>query len=129
MVILKQSIKTMQNYATWIQAALSLILKQKVSMRILLMMLKKDLIRQIIKSIGQKSLGLLNRLYFLAFENDTQRTSHSGYYLPNVEIKNYTVMINGENFFDQSVKDNKVTLKTLKTLLLGMEMIRQLVVC
>ena len=129
MVILKQSIKAMQNYATWIQAALSLILKQKISMRILLMMLKKDLIRQIIKSIGQKSLGLLNRLYFLAFENDTQRTSHSGYYLPNVEIKNYTVMINGENFFDLSVKDNKVTLKTLKTLLLGMEMIRQLVVC
>ena len=119
----------MQNYATWIQAALSLILKQKISMRILLVMLKKDLIRQIIKSIGQKSLRLLNRLYFLAFENDTQRTSHSGYYLPNVEIKNYTVMINGENFFDQSVKDKKVTLKTLKTLLLGMEMIRQLVVC
>ena len=29
----------------------------------------------------------VNRLFILAFENDTQRTSHSGYYLPNVEIK------------------------------------------
>ena len=29
----------------------------------------------------------VNRLFVLAFENDTQRTSHSGYYLPNVEIK------------------------------------------
>ena len=29
----------------------------------------------------------LNRLFILAFENDTQRMSHSGYYLPKVEIK------------------------------------------
>ena len=28
----------------------------------------------------------INRLFVLAFENDAQRTSHSGYYLPNVEI-------------------------------------------
>ena len=42
----------------------------------------------------------VNRLFALAFENDTQRTSSKGYYLPNVEIKNYNVMINGENFFD-----------------------------
>ena len=29
----------------------------------------------------------VNRLFVLAFENDKQRTSHSGYYLPNVEKK------------------------------------------
>ena len=40
----------------------------------------------------------VNRLFILAFEIDTQRTSHSGYCLPNVEIENYNVMINGENF-------------------------------
>ena len=51
----------------------------------------------------------VNRLFVLAFENDTQRTSHSGYYLPNVEIKNYNVMINGENLFNQPIKNNKVT--------------------
>ena len=49
----------------------------------------------------------VNRLFFLAFENDTQRTSNTGSYLPNVEIKNYNVMINVENFFDQPIKDNK----------------------
>ena len=38
----------------------------------------------------------INRLFVLAFEGDTQRTSHSGYYLPNVEIKDYNIMINGE---------------------------------
>ena len=42
----------------------------------------------------------VNRLFVLAFENDAQRTVHSGYYLPNVEIKNYKIMINGENIFD-----------------------------
>ena len=36
----------------------------------------------------------VNRLFILAFEIDTQRTSHSNYYLPNVEIKNYNIMIN-----------------------------------
>ena len=46
----------------------------------------------------------VNRLFILAFENDAQRTSHSNYYLPNVEIKSYNIMINGENFFDQRIK-------------------------
>ena len=40
-----------------------------------------------------------NRFFVLAFENDAQRTSAKGYYLPNVEIKDYNTMINGENFF------------------------------
>ena len=55
----------------------------------------------------------VNRL-FLAFENDTQRTSHSGYYLPNVEIKNYYVINNGESFFDQPIKNNKVTYESIR---------------
>ena len=49
----------------------------------------------------------VNRLFVLAFENDTQRTSAKGYYLPNIEIKDCNIMINGPNFFDQPVKDNK----------------------
>ena len=55
----------------------------------------------------------VNRPFVLAFENDTQRTSHSGYYLANVEIKNFNVMINGGNFFDQPIKSNKVTCKNI----------------
>ena len=38
----------------------------------------------------------VNRLFILTFENDEQRTSHTGPYLPNVEIKNYNIIINGE---------------------------------
>ena len=60
-----------------------------------------------------------NRLFVLAFENDTQRTSHSGYYLPNVEIKDWNVMINGENFFDQPIKNNKVTYENVRNVSTG----------
>ena len=56
----------------------------------------------------------INRLFVLAFDNDTQRTSHCNYYLPNVEIKNYNIMINGEKFFDQPIKNNKVTYENIR---------------
>ena len=61
----------------------------------------------------------VNRLFVLAFENDTQRTSHSGCYLPNVEIKNYNFMINGENFFDQPIKNNKITYENIRKIATG----------
>ena len=51
----------------------------------------------------------MNRLFVLAFENDTQITSAKGYYLPNAELKDYNIMINGKNFFDQPIKNNKIT--------------------
>ena len=38
-------------------------------------------------------------LSVLSFENENDRTSHSTYYLPKVEIKDYNVMIDGRNFF------------------------------
>ena len=61
----------------------------------------------------------VNRLFALGFENDAQKTLHSGYYLPNVELKDYNVMINGENFFDQPVKDNKTTYENIKKIATG----------
>ena len=60
-----------------------------------------------------------NRSFVLAFEGDTQRTSHSGYYLENVEIKDYNIMINGENFFDQPIKNNKVTYENIRKIATG----------
>ena len=46
MIILKQNINKMQNYAIWIQIALSIILKLKIFIKTLQVMLKKDLIDQ-----------------------------------------------------------------------------------
>ena len=61
----------------------------------------------------------INRLFVLAFEGDTQRTSHSGYYLPNVEIKDCNIMIKGENFFDHTIKNNKVTYENIRKIATG----------
>ena len=61
----------------------------------------------------------VNRLFVLAFENDTQRTSAKGYYLPNVELKDCNIMINRENFFDQPVKDNKITYENIRKIATG----------
>ena len=41
----------------------------------------------------------INRLFVLAFENDDQRTSNKGYYILNVEIKDYNVVIHGKKLF------------------------------
>ena len=43
----------------------------------------------------------VNTLFPLSFKNTTDRTVQTKYYLPTVEIKEYNVMINGENFFDK----------------------------
>ena len=61
----------------------------------------------------------INRLFVLAFERDTQRTSHSNYYLPNVEIKDYNIMINGENVFHQPIKNNKRTYENIRKIATG----------
>ena len=56
----------------------------------------------------------VNRFFVLAFEDDAQRTSHSEYYLIKVEIKDYNIVINGQNFFDQPIKNNKVTYENIR---------------
>ena len=45
-----------------------------------------------------------NRLFVLAIENDAQRTSNRGYYIPNVEIKYYNVMIDEKKLFQSTSK-------------------------
>ena len=71
---------------------------------------KPELIRRNpnLNYLVESSFQGVNRLFVLAFEGDTQRTSHSHYYLPNVGIKDYNIMINGENFFDQPIKNSKL---------------------
>ena len=61
----------------------------------------------------------VNRVFVLAFENDNHTTIHDQYYLPNVEIKDYNIMINGENFFDQPIKNNKVTYDNIRKIDIG----------
>ena len=67
----------------------------------------------------ERSFQGVNRLFVLAFENDDNRTSDEQYYLPTVEIKDYNIMINGENFFDQPIKNNKVTYENIRKIATG----------
>ena len=46
-----------------------------------------------------------NRLFALSFKSNVDRTGHTKYFLPTVEIKDYNVMIDRQNFFDQSIKN------------------------
>ena len=55
----------------------------------------------------------VNRRFVLAFENDAQRISKKRYYIPNVEIKDYNVMIDEKIFFDQPVRNDKVTYENI----------------
>ena len=48
----------------------------------------------------------VNRLSVLLFENQGDRIVHTGYSLAKVEVKDYNVMIDGKNFFDQPVKSD-----------------------
>ena len=61
----------------------------------------------------------VNRLFVLVFENDNDRTSDEEYYLPTVEIKDYNIVINGENFFDQPIKNNKITYNNIRKIATG----------
>ena len=45
----------------------------------------------------------VNRLFVSSFETEYGRTSHSKYYLPKEKIKDYNVMIDDKNFFDQPI--------------------------
>ena len=61
----------------------------------------------------------VNRLFVLAFENDDHRSSTRRYNLPTVEIKDYNIMINGKNLFDQPIKNNKVTHENIRKIATG----------
>ena len=48
----------------------------------------------------------VNRFFVLTFEYETDPEALIKYHLRTVEIKNYNVIINGRNFFDQPTKND-----------------------
>ena len=69
--------------------------------------------------LTEPSFQRVNRLFVLAFGNDNHRSSTRRYNLPTVEIKEYNIAINGENFFDQLIKNNKVTYENIRKIASG----------
>ena len=61
----------------------------------------------------------VNRLFVLLFEIEDYRKVQTRYYLPKVEIKDYTVMIDRKNFFDQPVKIHMRTYDNIQKIATG----------
>ena len=62
-----------------------------------------------LKNLIDPTFSNVNRLFVLSFENEDDRTSYYKYYLPNVEIKNYNVLIDGNAFFELPIKNIEET--------------------
>ena len=67
-------------------------------------------------------------IFVLSLENDNDKKGHKKYFLPKVEMKDYNVVIDGQNVFDQLVKNVMEYLIKLETLHLVKEVITQLIV-
>ena len=78
--------------------------------------------------IIDRSFQRVNTIFVLPFENDTDRTVHAEYYFLILEMKDYNVMIDGQNVFDESVKMILEHMITCQNLRLVMEMITLLLV-
>ena len=62
----------------------------------------------------------INRLFVLSFENASDRRVSTGDYLLKVEIKkDYCVLIDGKNIFDQPVKSNMRTYYNIRKITAG----------
>ena len=47
------------------------------------------------------------RLFVLPFENLDDRTSFSKYYVSSIELKDFNILIDQNNFFDTPIKNEK----------------------
>ena len=61
----------------------------------------------------------VNKLFVLSFENEEDRTSHSTYYLPKVEIKDYNVMTDRKNIFDKPINSMAKTFENIRKIVAG----------
>ena len=58
----------------------------------------------------------VSRLFVLAFPNEEDRRSFSKYFTPTVEIKDYNVIIDGEPFYEITIKNKEETYKAITEL-------------
>ena len=61
----------------------------------------------------------VNRLFISLFKDDDGRECQDQYYLTTVEIKDYNVMIDGINFFDQPIKSDLKTYDNIRKIATG----------
>ena len=52
-------------------------------------------------------------MFVLSFENENGRASFSKHYVPNVQVKDFNLLIDGKSFFDMPIKSGKETYKQI----------------
>ena len=55
----------------------------------------------------------VNRLFVLPYKNEEDITSFSKYYIPEVELKDFVVLIDGEPFFEIPVKIKEIAYEAI----------------
>ena len=55
----------------------------------------------------------------MSVKDDDSWESHNQYHLPTVQIKDYNVIIDGRNFFDQPIKNDLKTYDNIKKIVTG----------
>ena len=76
--------------------------------------MSKEAPNQYLEFLIDPSFEGVNSLFVLSFENEDDRKVSTSYCLQKVEIKNYNVMTDGRNFFDQPVKSNLLTYDNIR---------------
>ena len=61
----------------------------------------------------------MNGRFVLSFENEDDRGWHSSYYLSKVEIKDYNILIDGKNIFDQPINNDFKTYENIRKIAAG----------
>ena len=57
----------------------------------------------------------------MSFKNDNGQESYTQYYLSTVQIKDYNVLIDGRNFFDQPIKSDLRTYDNIRKIATGQD--------
>ena len=55
----------------------------------------------------------VNSFFVLSFDNENDRTTFSEYYVQNVQIIDFNLLIDGKSFFDTSINNDEETYKQI----------------
>ena len=58
------------------------------------------------RTLLDTSIPGVNRLFVAAFPNDPTRNTHGKYFIPATNIKEYKILIDRRNFYDQNISDD-----------------------
>ena len=65
------------------------------------------------------SFQVVNKIFVLSFENEDDGRSHSNYYLPKVEVKDYNAKIDAKKFLDEPINHDFKSYENVRKIATG----------